>query len=173
MQVNAEIALRLRSRGYPEPDLARALTLNERVLEYQRTGQGPEGLADELREVSDESWFRDAQDIPSELYPPDAYRWWRSVMDFAPAPIWEQVNTPVLLLKGGKDKNSTAELASREIESALTKGGNESAEFVVFPEGDHLLLRWPLGEGVPPPVFASGYLQTMVGWAREQGCLRG
>lgn len=169
-QVNEEIALRLAARGYSAADVARALALNERVFEYQRTGQASDGLAEELRDASEEPWFRDAQDIPGELYPPEEYRWWRSVMDFAPGPVWEQVKTPVLLLKGGKDPNSTASLAQREIEAALRRGGNSNVDFVVFPEADHSMLRWPFGNGVPPPLFADNYLQTMVDWAGEQPC---
>ncbi len=171
-QVNEEIAIRLRQRGHSERDIARALALNERVFGYQRTGQEPAGLAEDLRQASGEPWFRDAQDIPDQLDPPAEYRWWRSVMDFAPGPIWEQVRVPVLLLKGGTDPNSTAQLAQREIEAALRSGGNHRAIFVVFPETDHSLLRWPLGERTPPPLFASGYLRTMLLWAGEQDCVR-
>lgn len=169
-QVNQEIALRLTARGYSPADVARALALNERVFEYQRTGQTPDGLADELRAASKEPWFLDAQDIPGELYPPDTYRWWRSVMDFAPGPVWQRVKIPVLLLKGGKDSNSEAALAQREIEAALRSGGNHSVQFALFPDGDHSLLAWPLGDRIPPPVFADGYLQTMLRWAGEQQC---
>jgi len=61
-------------------------------------------------------------------------------MDFTPGPVWQQVRQPVLLLKGGRDQNSPA---------------------------DHAM-RWRLGERVPPPLFASGYLQTMVRWTKEQ-----
>jgi pimeloyl-ACP methyl ester carboxylesterase len=93
-QVNEEIALRLTGRGYAKADIDRALALNERVFEYQRTGQAPDGLAEDLRKASMEPWLRDARDIPVELYPPDDYRWWRSVMDFAPGTVWEQVGNP-------------------------------------------------------------------------------
>jgi pimeloyl-ACP methyl ester carboxylesterase len=171
-QVNEEISLRLRGLGHPAADVERALALNERVFAYQRTGQALDGLAEDLRAASVQAWFRDAHDIPTELYPPDDYRWWRSVMDFAPALVWKQVRNPVLLLKGGRDPNSTADLARNEIESALRSGGNDAVEFVLFPDGDHAMLEWPLGERIPPPVFASGYLQTMVRWAGEQQCVR-
>lgn len=171
-QVNQEIALRLEGLGYPAADVERALALNERVFEYQRTEQAPDGLAEDLRQASMEPWFRDAHDIPPELYPPDDYRWWRSVMDFAPGPVWKQVRQPVLLLKGGKDRNSAADSARNEIEAALKSGGNDDVEFVLFPDGDHAMLEWPLGDRTPPPVFASGYLQSMVRWAGEQQCAR-
>lgn len=171
-QVNAEIKLRLSRLGYATADVDRALALNERIFEYQRTGRAPDGLAEELRNASHEAWFRDAHDIPAELYPPEDYRWWRSVMDFAPEPVWQQVRQPVLLLKGGRDPNSTADVARQRIETALRSAGNGDVEFVLFPDGDHAMLRWPLGERVPPPVFASGYLQTMLRFAREHRCAR-
>jgi pimeloyl-ACP methyl ester carboxylesterase len=171
-QVNEEIALRLIGRGYAKADVDRALALNERVFEFQRSGQVPDGLAEDLRQASMEPWFKDARDIPHELYPPDDYRWWRSVMDFDPGPVWERARKPVLLLKGGRDPNSRANLARGEIEAALRRGGNHEVKFVLFPEGDHSLLKWPLGERIPPPVFAEGYLETMVRWAGEQHCAR-
>lgn len=166
-QVNEEIALRLQAHGYGAADVARALALNERVFEYQRTGEPSPELSNELRQSSNEPWFRDARDIPTELYPANEYRWWRSVMDFAPGPMWEQVKVPVLLIKGGKDPNSTALIARQEIEAALARASHVSADFVLFPEGDHAMLRWPLGAGVPPPVFAEGYLDTMTRWAAD------
>jgi len=169
-QVNEEIASRLRGRGRPEESVARALALNDRVFEYQRTGQGKEGLQRDLREAQREAWFPDAHDIPAELYPLEEYAWWRSVMDFAPGPIWEQVTIPVLLLKGGRDPNSAADVARKTIESALVKGGNRRAQFIVFPEGDHSLLAWPLGRHIPPPVFVDGYLDTLMGWVSQQTC---
>lgn len=170
-QVNAEIAIRLRDRGYPEAVVARALALNERVFEYQRTGREGEGLKKELTSVREELWFLDANDIPGELYPLEEYAWWRSVMDFAPGPVWEQLRVPALLLKGGRDPNSTAEVARREIEGALSSDGKSRAEFVVFPTGDHAVLEWPLGRKVPPPVFARGYLDTLVRWIGQQECV--
>lgn len=93
-------------------------------------------------------------------------------MDFAPGPVWEQVQQPVLLLKGARDANSTPEVARREIEAALQRGGNHHVKFVVFPDGDHSMVRWPAGKRIPPPLFARGYLETMVQWAAAQSCVR-
>lgn len=171
-QVNQEIALRLRDHGYPEETLTHALALNDRVFGYQRTGQADEALQRDLLEAQREPWFRDAHDIPGELYPAEEYKWWRSVMDFDPTPIWTQVKVPVLLLKGGRDPNSDAAVAKKEIESALAKGGNHATQFIVFPKGDHSLLEWPLGRHVPPPVFVDGYLETVKNWVGQQACAR-
>jgi pimeloyl-ACP methyl ester carboxylesterase len=166
-QVNAEIAIRLRAAGYGEADVRRALALNDRVLDYQRTGRGAEAVRAALRDAADEPWFRDAEDIPGEIYPFEEYAWWRSVMDFDADAAWSRVTVPVLLLKGGADPMSPADTMQRRVSAALGRGGNRAFRIVVFPGADHALLRWPLGEGVPPPAFATGYLDTFVSWVRE------
>jgi pimeloyl-ACP methyl ester carboxylesterase len=166
-QVNAEIALRLRARGYAQADVQRALALNNQVLEYQRTGRGAEAVRAALRAAAGEAWFRDAEDIPDEIYPFQEYAWWRSVMDFDSDAAWSRVTVPVLLLKGGADPMSPADVMRRRVSAALARGGNRAVRIVVFPGADHAMLRWPLGEGVPPPAFADGYLDTLVGWVRE------
>lgn len=163
-QVQAEIAIRLRARGYDDPAVDQALALNERVLAYQRTGQGRENLAAELRKAHSEPWFADAEDIPDEAYAPEDYEWWRSVMDFDPIRAWSQVTAPVLLLKGGADDRSTADVMRQRIAGALAKGGNRRLTVVVFPNADHMLLDWPFGRGVPPPRFADGFLETLLQW---------
>lgn len=170
-QVNQEIALRLRAHGFPEQIVRRALALNDPLFEYQRTGRGAAELRSELHEARKESWFEQAQDIPAELYPPGDYAWWRSVMDFDPMPIWERVKVPVLLLKGAKDTKSDAGLARAQIESALVRGRNDQFQFIIFPEGDHSLLDWPLGSHVPPPIFTKDYLDALKRWTRERACV--
>jgi hypothetical protein len=166
-QVNAEIAIRLRARGHSEEVVARALTLNNRVFDYERTGEGAEELRAELNAAKTEKWFLDAKKIPSEVYPIEEYKWWRSVMDFDPRPIWEAVTAPVLVVKGGRDDRSPADVARRGISSALERGGNKSFEFELFPNADHAMVEWPLGNRIPPPIFTPGYLDTLVRWVRS------
>ncbi|MEJ2145109.1 MAG: alpha/beta hydrolase [Acidobacteriota bacterium] len=167
-QVNAEIALRLQARGYSDEVVAKALALNESVFDYQRTGEGGEELKERLGELHSEPWFRDAEDIPNEIFPMKEYRWWKSVMDFDPAPVWQRVLAPVLILKGGRDKHSPAGLARERIVSALHRGGNDSVEFMLFPEADHSLLEWPLGDRIPPPVFSDDCLNRLIHWVQAQ-----
>lgn len=167
-QVNAEIAIRLRERGYPDTIVAEALDLNNRVFAYERTGQGADALQAALKAAAAQRWFRDAGDIPDALYPMADYAWWRSVMDFDPSPVWARVTAPVLLLKGGRDPQSPADVARREITAALARGGNHRGEFVLVPDGDHQLLTWPLGRGVPPPLFAGPYPDTLVSWMKAR-----
>lgn len=166
-QVNQEIAIRMRSRGYSQADIDRAVALNNRIFAYQRNGEGADSLQADLLAAREEDWFQAAGDIPDQLYPLADYKWWRSVMDFDPAPVWSQLSAPVLVLKGGRDDRSSADIARRNIGAALKTGGNENYKFIVYPEADHLLLEWPLGERVPPPFFAPGYLDGMRDWILE------
>lgn len=167
-QVNAEIAIRMRARGHSDAVIAEALELNDRVFAYQRTGHNADELKIKLNAASTQPWFHDAGDIPDQIYPIEEYAWWRSVMDFDPAAVWERISVPVLILKGGHDAHSPAEVARRKITSALERGGNPHIDFVLVPDGDHMLLKWPLGHGVPPPVFADAYLQTLIEWMKAK-----
>lgn len=167
-QVNAEMAIRLRARGYSEEIIARALALNDLVFAYQRKGEGADALRQELQAAQSQPWFADAEDLPEEIYPFEEYAWWRSVMDFDPNPVWQRIAAPVLILKGEQDAHSPADVAEREITSALASGGNQKVDFIVIRNADHMLLRWPLGEGVPPPLFADNYLQTLIEWMKAK-----
>jgi pimeloyl-ACP methyl ester carboxylesterase len=167
-QVAAEMNESLRERGHSEEFIRRALALNEQVYAYQRTGRGGSALAQALQAARAEPWFLDAEDIPEEVYPPEEYGWWRSVMDFDPAPLWERVRAPVLVIKGGRDPKYPAAEMQRNIETALRRGGNDRYRILILPGADHYLLEWPFGKRVPPPVFAADHPDALVAWVRER-----
>lgn len=167
-QVSMEIAIRLRTLGYPDSVVSEALDLNRQLLEYQRTGLGGEALAVALANAASEPWFEDAGDFPPQVYSPEDYAWWRSVMDMDPVPFWERVEVPVLLLKGGRDDMSPAGLMESRIRAALARGGNEDLTVEIYPDADHMLLEWPRGDGSPPPAFTAGYPDVLVRWILEK-----
>lgn len=88
-------------------------------------------------------------------------------MDTNPDSLWTLVDAPVLFLNGGQDSRSSADTAEQKLKAALEQGNNRKGEFVRFPEADHLILEWPFGEGVPPPVFSDGYPDKMVCWIKS------
>ena len=168
-QVNEEIALRLEDAAHTEDDIKRAIQTNDRYHAYLRGELDAATVEAELREVSSKDWFTGAQDLHAEVYPREEFAWWRGVMDFEPAPFWRNLGTPVLLLKGADDKHSDAqESVERMTQLAAVGGGKSDLDVRVFPNADHMLLVWPLGEQVPPPMFAEDYLQSVSAWLREQ-----
>lgn len=54
------------------------------------------------------------------------------------------------------------------IAEAVAAGGGPEVTSVVFPEADHVVLEWPLGEGVPPPRWPEGYREALVCWTRAE-----
>lgn len=168
-QVNEEMALRLARAGHAEDDVQRAIHSNERYHAYLRGKLDAATVEDELRQVSSEPWFSDAQDLHAEVYPREEFAWWRGVMDFEPAPFWRDLDVPVLLLKGADDQHSDARKSVERITQMVAAGGDMAdLDVRVFPDADHMLLVWPLGKQVPPPAFAEGYLQGVNDWLREQ-----
>ena len=166
-QVNAEIALRLKSQEFQEVDVNRAVDLNEKVLEFQRTGEHRDSLLLEIESARDEPWFSAAEDIPSngeELGNFDDYSWWRNVMDTSPDSIWYDVDIPTLFVKGGNDSRSSAESAEQKFTSIFSENGNSQVEFYTYPGADHSILEWPLGENIPPPIFSGRYLDDLADW---------
>jgi uncharacterized protein len=166
-QVNEEIKIRLRSLGFGADAVQNAVLLNNMVFQFYRTGMNRDSVLTAIYRHGEDSWLTEAEDIPrgdDELGFFEDYKWWRMVMDTDPESLWVHVDTPVLFLKGERDSRSTADVAEQKLRAALEKGGNTNVEFVRFPKADHLILEWPFGEGVPPPLFAHGYLDTMTKW---------
>ena len=163
-QVKSEMALRLRARGHADAVVREAMALSDGVFAYQRTGQGRDSVQRRLDAVRQYDWFRDAGKIPAQLHPAEAYAWWRSVMDVDPLPMWERIGAPLLLIKGGRDAQSGAEHSLRAIAEARRRGGFEAPTIFLVAEGDHMMLTWPLGQRVPPPLFARDYPDALIRW---------
>ncbi len=160
----------VRRAGFGPDAVRAALALQRRVLDYQRSGTAPEGapdLAKALEAAAREPWFPHAK-LPRKLWPPEEYAWWRSVMDFDPRPGWRRVSCPVLALGGGRDDRSDAHASLAGIAREVAAGSGAPVTTVLFPEADHPLLEWPLGDHVPPPCWPDGYARTLVCWTRLQ-----
>lgn len=166
-QVVYETGAGVRAAGYREAVAERALGLQRRVMEYQRTGEGREALAAALQAVSAEPWFAVAE-LPERLFDPGEYEWWRSVMDFDPVSAWQGVRAPVLAVSGGRDPNSDVEASHEGLRAALDAGGNDRFTGVIFPRMEHGTVEWWLPGGMPPPRFPKGYPELLVRWIREQ-----
>lgn len=169
-QVNEEIRIRLSSMGFDSSAISQAISLNEKVFHFQRTGENRDSLLTALQKYRNEPWFITAEDIPrsdEELGQFEHYTWWRSVMDTNSDSLWSQVDVPILFLKGEQDDRSRADIAKRKLKAALEQADNTNVEFSHFTGADHMVLEWPLGKNIPPPVFPDGYLEKIVEWIFE------
>lgn len=166
-QVAYETGSSLAAAGFDDVIVSRAVELQRRVLQYQRTGVPDPRLASELRDAASQAWF-EAAELPDKLYPIEEYRWWRGVMDFQSRPHWRRVRAPVLAISGGRDRNSDVLESHRRIAMALRDGGNRSFTGRVFPRMEHGLIEWWLPGRIPPPRFPRGFAGLLVDWTRAQ-----
>lgn len=162
-QVEEEIRLRLETMGFAENDVGSAVSLHRLHSDYLRGTVDPDQVKNAIERSSGNAWFAAAEDLPGEVYPREDYAWWRGVMDFDSAPYWRQVVVPVLLLKGTGDDRSAAVPATDRLRAMISG----PCHVRLFAGADHMLLHWPLGKGVPPPVFADGYPQIVADWILE------
>jgi len=168
-QVNEEIEIRLREKGFSDEEISEALDINEAVYNFQRKGIKKDSLLSVLSKRSDQPLVTEAEDIPTNEYELGEYadyEWWRGVMDIDPKGLWEKIDPSkinLLFIKGELDK-SYAGRAEERIRSFFSESVQSQVEFRQFKNADHMMLEWPLGERVPPPVFTDGYIKTLIEW---------
>lgn len=149
-------------KAYGEAIAARVRVLQEATLEYQRSGVSPQELDAQLRAAAQESWFRAAK-LPDQLYTLADYAWWRSVMDYDPGPEWARVEVPVLGIWGEEDNRTDPRASAERFKMLL----GELFSDKTYPEADHMVLTWPMGQSRPPPAFPSTFASDIAEWIAE------
>ncbi len=153
--------------GFGAEAVRSSLSLQRRVLQYQRSGKRDPELQNDLGRAGSEPWFHLAN-LPDRLYPPSEYVWWRSVMDFDPAPFWRRVDAPVLAVSGALDIHSDVRRSQEQIRRSLAAGGNPRFKGVIFSRMEHGTVEWWLPGHLPPPRFPSEFRALLVEWIRAQ-----
>ncbi|HAA16076.1 MAG TPA: alpha/beta hydrolase [Cytophagales bacterium] len=102
-----------------------------------------------------------AQLVPAELaegtYQQYGGDWFRYFLVHDPAPLWEQVECPVLSVIGENDLQVPAEMNTTAIEQSLKEGGNQDFEAIILPGLNHLFQESETGS---PAEYAT-ITQTM------------
>lgn len=171
-QVLYETEARMRAAGFTSEDVDQAVKLQQRVLDYQRSGVADKALPADLAAAQGKRWFANSN-LPKRLYPAEEYAWWRGVMDFDPVPRWRRIHAPVLAISGGRDLNSDVHLSHAVLAQSLQSAGNHDFTSVVFPNMEHSGIEWWLPHRLPPPRFPRGYAKLLLEWtsARMGKCL--
>lgn len=158
-QTLREMTYRLERKGYNQNDINEARNLYSKILTFDNDSLRRKEIEENINQSKNKSWFEGGEDFSEELY---YYPWWSKVMYHDPAPYLEKTTTDILLLVG----NENDSYPSEETENNYKKYNN--VKLKVFDNGDHSLLDWKFGKGVPPPFFVRGYLETYSEWIIQQ-----
>lgn len=162
---NVESLLRL--NNVSEENIKAVMTLRKRVSQFQLTNTGNKvALESEISQLRSETWFRNTL-LPDKLEPFDGES--KAFITFDPAPIWEKVRVPVLLLWGAQDMVVPAQKSKTIIENALKKGENKEYELKIFDKAGHGVgVTRDKNEAWDFPRLASGYQEIMIEWTLKR-----
>jgi hypothetical protein len=152
-QMTYATAEQLRSAGYDEVVVARALELRRRFEEWVR-GRGREGeeqLRADLGAALDEDWFGQLF-LPPVLLDDEGCALWIEEMDFDPRPVFAQTRVPTLCFFGDADSWTPVEPSVQAWRDA-----RPDAEIVVIPGAEHDLT-------LPDGALAPEYERGLIDW---------
>jgi dipeptidyl aminopeptidase/acylaminoacyl peptidase len=149
----------MRALNLPESEVQEALTFQHLKHAYARCGTGWQAYAKALQDSRSEPWAS----LGGPTSPDDWWwQWYRTKMDYDPAPMLEQVRVPVLAIWGERDELVPVAESRAAVERAFARGGNRNVTYRVFAEADHSMNT----QSGPQP--SPEYLETMLEWALEQ-----
>lgn len=154
-----EMTYRLESKGFSKKDITEAEKLYTDILTFDNDSIRRNEIEASINKAKDKPWFEEGEEFSEELY---YYPWWIDVMNFQPSTYLQKTKTPILVLAG---KNNEIYPSN---ETVTNFKNYNNVETKIFEEGDHDMLKWRLGKGVPPPSFVAGYLESYSKWIINQ-----
>lgn len=124
-------------------------------------------ISAELEKHKNEPWFKSSL-LPPNLDNDNPSRGGLELLYFEPAPMWEQVKIPVLVIWGDKDTVVPIEKGRTIIENALKKAGNKDYTIKIFPDVDHAGTIRPKNGEWDFPRVALSYNEATVDWLLER-----
>ncbi len=166
----------MREMGFSEQDIKIATDLRERLYASGRLLlENKPNAAEERRKVSvelakyaKEPWFERGAELPPNLDNDDPPRGALELLFFEPAPMWERVKVPVLLVWGDKDTVVPVAEGRMIIENALKKGGNRNFTTKIFPNVDHSVVLVNPDKSWDFPRVDLNYYEAMVEWLEAE-----
>ena len=136
-----ERAARLRSEGFTEAEIVEVTAMQRIDQEVTRSG----GPFDELTRLwnkhVEKRWFRRVYLGDQPLAPDHDYRrWYRTVLDFGPAPILEDLTAPVLWLFGDPSLDRFGPVAQSVNTLGALAGAGKDYTVHVLEGADHSLV---------------------------------
>ena len=177
-QVAHETGARVRAAGFSEDQAREASELYGRVSQFQRTGQGRDELNKALESARKEPWFAAAwyldESVPEyeRVLALPWFRPWLARMDFDALSILSRLTCPILAQTGTADPKSDGAASLERLRRAVARGTNAPFTGLAYPGAVHNVIVWPLPFHLPPPWFASGYLNDQTAWVERVVGLR-
>jgi pimeloyl-ACP methyl ester carboxylesterase len=112
---------------FSDAERTEKIALQKKIMSAVTTGQGWEGVPDELRRQAESPWFA-------------------SFLTFDPAKTMRRVRQPLLVLQAELDRQVPAHHAARLVELARARKKNAGVEIVTLEGVNHLLVPATTGE---------------------------
>ena len=148
-----ELEMDMRGAGnFSEDDIAKAKALRRELNAALLTNAGWDALKAEVEKAKSEKWFPYARvqwlpliDPPLDSLINPYLKGLRRQIDFDPAPVWEKVSCPTLVLLGELDANVPSEASAAIMERGLKKGRNRDYTIRILPKANHGLFEAETG----------------------------
>ncbi len=177
-----EVGNDLRSQGFSEADVAKAVAIRQRVTDFvlshpQITTPAWDSLRAEVDAVSQEPWFPWARALwvprvsPTDSMGAAFLNKLRAEWQYDPIPYWRKVRTPVYIMLGALDRSVPSAESAVLLRRALADAGNRDATVKVFEHGNHGLLESRTGydrEVLELTTYVPGFQDSLVGWIQAR-----
>lgn len=159
-----------RTGGLPEEQIARSQQFDRQAYAAVREAKSAAALEARLRDLIEKSGL-------SASMPPAALQaqirlmttpWFRQYLDFNPAPLLEQIKSPVLALNGDRDLQVDAGETVPLLRQAYEKSGNKDFTVLEIEGVNHLFQKAQSGSpslyGAIEETMAPEVLNAIMGW---------
>jgi pimeloyl-ACP methyl ester carboxylesterase len=158
-----ERAARLKTEGFNEAEIREVTEMQRVDQELTRSGQGFDEFSKLWDQHKEKRWFRRVYLGDEPAGADDEWRqWYRTVLDFDPVPILEQLSIPMLWLFGdpAHDRFGPVQASVGQLDDLRQSG--KKYEAVVFSGADHNLRMVEGGKEAPFQATLSDWLNATV-----------
>jgi uncharacterized protein len=159
----------LRADGFKEVEVAEAVSLAKLKQQFARTGTGWEAYQAAAQKARSKPWYSFAGGpLAKDNW---WWQWYRTKMDYDPAPDLARIRCPILAFFGDLDFFVLAEQNRKAMEQALRKSGNRHYTIITVPRGNHAFLEANTGSpGEIPRLnrFVPMFFETMSTWLTDR-----